>query len=345
MGDQHPWNVMLKKDSTNFYKYRTYVDRFADEGGILGASSISTLKQFLPEKEQYVRSFTWEHHDNLVSYFINDLGLTYQMTDDWLEKNYKELSFEEYAFASSLLQAEGLKEYINNYRRRMFSSSAAIFWMYNDSWPVAHGWSIIDYYNRKKLAFYTVRKAFQNVNVIIDEDKDSYLFYGVNDGLNVWNGNLNYGLFTTNGTLTLDKWTRIKLPPNASTLLVSISKKQLNGDNLNKLGAFAQLYNPDKTLKTQQRYFSVKFKELDWHKPDIKISRDGKYVVFESKTFVWGACIDLNGDEDIPDNCFDVIPGKAYSTEWPVEKKLPEILKTGNQIFKEYWTDGSINTK
>jgi hypothetical protein len=47
---------------------------------------------------------------------------------------------------SALLQAEGLQEYISNYRRRMFSSAAAVFWMYNDSWPVTHGWTIVDYY-------------------------------------------------------------------------------------------------------------------------------------------------------------------------------------------------------
>ena len=39
----------------------------------------------------------------------------------------------------------------------MFSSSSAIFWMYNDSWPVTHGWTIVDYYLRRKLAWAGLR--------------------------------------------------------------------------------------------------------------------------------------------------------------------------------------------
>lgn len=50
-----------------------------------------------------------------------------------------------------------------NYRRRMFSTASAIFWMYNDSWPVTHGWTIVDCYRRKKLAYYPVKRAFAPV--------------------------------------------------------------------------------------------------------------------------------------------------------------------------------------
>ena len=34
----------------------------------------------------------------------------------------------------------------------MFSTASAIYWLYNDSWPVTHGWTIVHSYRRKKLA-------------------------------------------------------------------------------------------------------------------------------------------------------------------------------------------------
>ncbi|MFP4384073.1 MAG: hypothetical protein ACLFST_13250 [Spirochaetia bacterium] len=40
-----------------------------------------------------------------------------------------------------------------NYRRRIWNSSAAVFWMYNDSRPATHSWTILDYYLRRKAAF------------------------------------------------------------------------------------------------------------------------------------------------------------------------------------------------
>lgn len=144
-GDQHPWDVSLGSAGPDFRHYRNYVDRFPNEGGVLGASSPATLRQFLPEKERYIRSFTWDFHDNEVNFWNHEPGLCYQLSEFWLGKKAEELGFEKYPLASALLQAEGLNEYISNYRRRMFSSSSAIFWMYNDSWHVTHGWTIVDY--------------------------------------------------------------------------------------------------------------------------------------------------------------------------------------------------------
>ena len=112
-----------------------------NEGGFLGASSPATLNQFLPETERYLRSPSWEHHDNSVNAWDPVIPITYQAVRDWLGREPKEMRLEEYAVASGLLQAEALAEYIANYRRRMFSSASAVFWMYADSWPVTHGWT------------------------------------------------------------------------------------------------------------------------------------------------------------------------------------------------------------
>jgi beta-mannosidase len=53
VGDQHPWGVsILNPGGADFWTYRTYVDRFANEGGVIGASSPATIRQFLPEEQQ-----------------------------------------------------------------------------------------------------------------------------------------------------------------------------------------------------------------------------------------------------------------------------------------------------
>ncbi|NLX43221.1 MAG: hypothetical protein GXY79_07060 [Chloroflexi bacterium] len=140
MGDQHPWHVSLFGDLENYWAYRVDESRFPNEGGALGASSIATLNDFMPESERYYLSPSWDYHDNELALGPNPRGNgpgRKSITETWFATWYgldpASMNLADYAYYSGALQAEALVEYINNYRRRMFSSSSAIFWMYNDS--------------------------------------------------------------------------------------------------------------------------------------------------------------------------------------------------------------------
>jgi beta-mannosidase len=332
-GDQHPWGVTLQKDSTNLWAYREYVDRFPNEGGVLGASSPATLRQFLPAGEQHVRSFSWDLHDNSKNFETNKTGVTYKFIEDWLGKDYKDMSFDDYGFASALLQAEGLMEYINNYHRRMYSSSSAIFWMYNDSWPVTHGWTIVDYYLRKKLAYHPVRRAFQQVCVVVAEDGDKINIYGINEKQQPWKGKLQYGLFKTDGARSFNESKNVVLPPNASTIIASFKRDEFLKAGINKHGAFAILMENTKVI-SQHRLFMAKFKELDLLKPQVSITRSEGRVTISSPVYVWGLTLDIDGESDIPDNCFDLLPGIPYVINLPDHEKV-EVKTTGNDLLKK----------
>ncbi len=330
-GDQHPWGVSLQKDGTNMWAYREYVDRFPNEGGVLGASSPATLRQFLPADEQYIRSFSWEQHDNLKNFETSEEGVTYRFVEDWLGINYKDMSFNDYVFASALLQAEGLSEYINNYHRRMFSSSSAIFWMYNDSWPVTHGWTIVDYYLRKKLAYHPVRRAFSQISVVVTAENDKINVYGINETREKWKGKLQYGVFHTDGKLPFNKTINATLQPNASTLIATFDKTIFEKADFDKSGAFAVLLKENENI-AQHRMFLSKFKDITFLKPDIKTETKDGGIIFTSSAFVWGVCLDIDGESDISDNCFDLIPGVPYPVKTNGIKNI-SVKTTGNDLM------------
>ena len=330
IGDQHPWKVTL--GHPDFWEYRTYVDRFPNEGGVLGASSPATLRQFLPQGERHIRSFSWEHHDNTANFWSAETPITYRLVDYWLGLKYTDLSFDNYVFASALLQAEGLGEYITNYRRRMFSSSAAVFWMYNDSWPVTHGWTIVDYYLRRKLAYHPVRRAFQPVTVVVADEGKKVTVYGVNDTPGDWQGDLRYGIFSFSGGLPVDMKKAVTLKANSSTPLAELGRETWEKLGLYDNGAFAVLEEKG-TVTAQHRLFLEPFKKLHFSKPEIRISRSGEKIVLSSPVFVWGACLDLDGEVAIADNCFDLIPGIPYTVSWPKDKGLPKVIMTGNDLM------------
>jgi beta-mannosidase len=330
-GDQHPWKVSLGEDGTNMWAYRNYVDRFPNEGGVLGASSPATLRQFLPKNEQYVRSFSWEGHDNEVNFWADSTGVTYQYVHDWIGKDYQKMSFDNYCFASALLQAEGLTEYVTNYHRRMFSSSSAIFWMYNDSWPATHGWTIVDYYMRKKLAYHPVRRAFQQVSVVVTDEGGKINIYGVNEKAEAWKGKLQYGLFDTKGGLTINETKDVILPSDASTLIASFEKSSFEKAGINNHGAFAVLKVNEEVI-SQHKLLLAKFKDFVWQKPQITIKQSGDKAIIQSPVYVWGLCLDIDGESKITDNCFDLIPGIPYTVKLNKGDKL-KVLKTGNDLL------------
>ena len=330
-GDQHPWGVSLGQDGTNMWAYRNYVDRFPNEGGVLGASSPATLRHFLPAGEQSVRSFSWDLHDNLVNFWNNKKGITYRIVEEWLGKDYTGMGFDDYVFASALLQSEGLSEYINNYHRRMYSSSGAIFWMYNDSWPVTHGWTIVDYYLRKKLAYHPVRRAFEQISVVVAEEGTKVNIYGINDRQRSWNGNLEYGLFGINGDYPVREHKKVSLPPNSSTVIASFEKNAFEKAGFKNHGAFALLKDKE-TMISQHRLFLTKFKDMNLPKPQVSIRKTDDKIILVSPVFVWGLCLDLDGESDIPDNCFDLLPDIPYVVNCKKASKI-EIKMTGNDLM------------
>jgi len=225
-------------------------------------------------------------------------GLNYQLTELWIGKKAEDLNFETYALASAIIHAEGLTEYIANYRRRMFSTSSAIFWMYNDSWPVTHGWTTVDYYLRRKLAYHPVRRAYQPVSVVVVNENDSIKVYGVNDSPVSWQGKARYGIFNTMGGLLTDKNELVSLPSGCSTVIAAIPPGEWE-EPIRKGGAFALLEQGGKYI-SQHRLFLKRFKELQFSRPAIKITRGKGSVTFTSETFIWGACIDTDGERIVP---------------------------------------------
>lgn len=76
--DQLSWRVLLGNNSTNILVLKDYMDRFPNEGGVLGTSSPASLRQFLPSDEQFLRSFSWDLHDNTKNFTTDKEGVTYK---------------------------------------------------------------------------------------------------------------------------------------------------------------------------------------------------------------------------------------------------------------------------
>jgi len=334
VGDQHPWMVsILQSGGADFWAYRSFIDRFPNEGGVLGASTPATLRAFLPEGQRRVGSPSWDHHDNPLGMTDSKpgaLGRAYGTVELWLGHDPFTMDFEDYAFCSALCQAEGLQEYIHNYRRRMFSSAAAVFWMYNDSWPVTHGWTIVDYYLRKKLAYHPVRRAFQPVTLVAAAEEDEVVVYGINDSPEPFSGDLTCGVFLLAGDMPVNHARRVELPPNSATALARFARQTWSKVGLKKAGAFAVLRQGER-LVAQHRLFVERFKDLQFVEPKVSLTRKDGLLTLRCDQFAWAVCLDVDGELPLADNCFDLLPGIPYRVAWPDSLPEPKIVRIGSR--------------
>jgi len=332
-GDQHPWNVSLGEHGPDWRHYRAYADRFPNEGGVLGCSGLKTLREMLPEGERRLFSPSWRFHDNLFAWVGTKpgaLGRAYETVRFWTGLELESLPLERYALLSAALQAEGLHEYIRNYRRRMFDSAAAIFWMFNDSWPATHGWTTQDYYLRKKLCYYPVRRAFEAATVALAHVGTNIAVYGVNDTDRPVSARLALGPFALDESPWDPVESEAELAPNASTKLAEVPVSEAFPDPA-AWGFAAKLELADGSIR-RDRLFLETFANLRLRRPRISVSVSGGKATFLSDAFAWAVCLDVEGEADLEDNCFDLLPGVPYSIAWPNDEP-PKVVWCGSEAL------------
>jgi beta-mannosidase len=333
VGDQHPWSVGFA--NTDFREYRAMACRFPNEGGILGPTALPTVLACLPPGQaspfttdpDVTRSFAWEVHDNGIA-AGGPVIWPDEMLKQWLGRPITGMSVEDYVYYGGLVQGEGLSEYIRNFRRRMFSTASAIFWMYNDCWPAVRSWTIVDYYGRRTPAFYPVRRAFQPLAVALTVEAETVRVYGVNEGP-AWQGELRCGLFALAGGYPLNVEKPVKLPANASTPIAEFPAAEWRrlGDKTH--GAFAILSVNGREV-ARDRLFLPFFKEMQWPEAEVSVRLEDGRAIFECDVFAWRVCLDLDGERALPDNFFDVLPGIPTVLDWPQALGAPVVLRLGN---------------
>ena len=254
------------------------------------------------------------------------------MLQQWLGRDIRAMSLEEYVFWAGLVQGEGLREYCDNFRRRAFSSAAAIFWMYNDTWPAVRSWTIVDYYNRRTPAFWPVRRALAPLSVVVAQQGDDVTVWGINETSETVRGELRYGVFHLAGDYPLEHAQSVELPPRNSTPLASfpMSDWRRHDADGTTSAAFATLERGGELL-ARNRLLLPFWKEMQWPEAAVQVRVENGRAVFRSETFAWGVCLDLDGETALPDNFFDLFPGREYSLPWSAVAP-PQVLRVGNLV-------------
>ncbi len=167
-GDRHHWlECMMNPDIAKRVapeEYDQCRSLFVSEYGYIGAPVRATIEAYLDGAPFDRNSEIWQHHNNTFEKNTVDAGIRRHYRDP------ENLSFDEYCLYSGLCQGLMIGYSLESFRFRA-DCHGGLFWMFNDCWGEI-GWSIIDYYLRRKPSFYFVRRALAPLRLILRPGTD-----------------------------------------------------------------------------------------------------------------------------------------------------------------------------
>ena len=162
-GDVHYWDVW--HGNKPFSEYRKFYFRYLSEFGFQSFPSRKTVETFTDdERDMNIFSYIMEKHQRNGSAngkIMNYMQQTYRYPSD----------FETVVYASQLLQADAIRYGVEHFRRNRNDNRCmgAVYWQFNDCWPVA-SWSSVDYCQRLKALHYFAKRFFAPIMISCEEE-------------------------------------------------------------------------------------------------------------------------------------------------------------------------------
>ncbi len=219
VGDAHHWLFMMHKEM----EPRITPERFDSLGGLLfmsefgypGPPSEVTIRQYLNGAPFERTDATWQHHNNAWEKHTVDAGITRHYVDA------AGLSPGQYVLYGGLTQGLMLG-YALESCRFIDTCHGGLYWMFNDAWGEI-GWTTVDYYLRRKICWYFVKRAFAPQRLILRKTGSRIVVCLANDTAEPVRGVLEYGYVSLDGQRRQAKTVRIAGKPLARTELVAFA--------------------------------------------------------------------------------------------------------------------------
>jgi beta-mannosidase len=157
-GTNHIWDVWNRR---KYQGYETYTPSLAAEFGYNGPGSWQTLTRSLVNKEISPNNSELVIHQKAFKGMENiENGLAWEFANPPQEGTL-------WYFAAQLVQARAVETGVKHFRTLYPICSGTFLWQFNDMWP-ALSWAVFDSDSQRKLAWYSLRSAYQPIVLHFD---------------------------------------------------------------------------------------------------------------------------------------------------------------------------------
>ena len=160
VGDLHQWNVWHGTQE-KYQIFDTMGGRFNSEFGMEAFPHIDTIKWFCTDPSQlYPQSRVLDFHNKADGHE--------RRIATYLVENFRtQTELEPFIHRTQLVQSEALMFGYRGWRKRFGQDrlcGGALVWQLDDCWPVT-SWAIVDYFQRKKPAYYALARVLAPIAI------------------------------------------------------------------------------------------------------------------------------------------------------------------------------------
>ena len=306
VGDTHLWSVWHGMASMK--EYRNRMTRFCSEFGFESLPDIKSVRKFAQEKDYSLDSEVFTNHQKCGA--GNDKMLYY------IRSRFKlPAKFEDFIYLSQVTQMECISDATEHWRRNKGHCNGAIYWQFNDCWPVC-SWSSIDYYGNYKALQYSARHFNAPLSISVEDVKDRLKIYALNDLNESKDVTASYEVFDFTKGVVHKQEKSLTVAKVENEIVFDLSVTELkNKYNPKTTGVMAKLYCGGAEISRKTFLFDV---EKNLELPDTKLAitkqvNDGNIeVTVKADKFARIVCVSSDVSlKPFSDNYFDLLPGES----------------------------------
>lgn len=325
-GDTHLWQVWHGLRRPEYYRGR--LSRFISEFGMEALPTMNAVKKYI-SKNNNINLNTPETRAHQKCAGGNSKMLYYLLMSYNLPEKFDEL-----VYLSGLTQAYAIKKAVLGWRKAYERVNGALYWQFNDCWPVS-SWASIDYTKSYKALNYFAKHFYSPTAIYLEREKEVINIYGLNDNETFF-GYVKQRVLDFEGKELLCKNQDVTLTANASTHISQITLDKKHKTYKRSAYLLVELYDKNGVCIASERELFVKEKDARYIPPkfdiDIKALDNKAQITVKSDVFARNVLVDIEGlPSQFNDNYLD-IDAKREKTfvcvlpqEWTIEKLKQKI--------------------
>ncbi len=304
-----------EKDLSGYQVHlKNYRARFIAEEPSMGAAGIISLKKFMPEEDIFGDDLSmWKYHTKSNPCLQREL---FDYTCMFAEKVLGDFkNGHDRYFKLKYIQYEWVRVSMEQARREKWFCSGILYWMLNDCWPAASGWSFIDYYGMPKASYYSFKRCAAPVVCSIDCENGKCIVYACNDTLEKMRVVLSLRFVHPDGTIRAVGERTAEIAANSVTTLFELPEPENEATLL-----VAELHCGSKCDRAFYKKGTLPLvkKTLEYEISDVEIIvRADEYI----------HVVEIEGSVILDDNYFSLLPGekKKIAYRWQGGRNAGDI--------------------
>ena len=306
-GDRHHWDCFMHEDMAKRIDPEEYDGipfKFVSEFGCVGPTRKSSLQRYCGPAGVALDSAIWKLHTNTFEKGILEAAIRKHYADP------ETLSLEAYLLYGGVFQGVMLG-YALESMRCAENNYGALIWSFNDAWGEI-GWSVVDYYVTRKIAYYFAKRALQPRKLVIRRKDGEIRISCLNDTPETLELDLEYGFVAFDGRKQDTAELPVTVAPFGRSSPV-VSRRQGAHDPLKGVYYARAKHNAGilpATLRTAD------FRALQPLRPtlsvtDVRPYGDSVSLTVSSDTYVHAVHFNFDDRIRLSDEYFDLLPKES----------------------------------